>query len=463
MESFSIKGAYRSLTGQKSDKEKRREDKERREENRYSCCIGATGTSIDRDKDCPEDSQYYDRKCEPHIHKYCTRCMINTQEIGKQDQVEDSVTKEDVKGLFGGKSIKNQKALFHGREVPFRVLSYENAKCENPYIFSKKICQNYCKYNNSSKKWCDNIKKDYCKDKIFSDKNCQTFCADNEKWCNSIKANLCNKTGDLNDECQTFCDEKPELCDVRFRDMCPTSNSDTCVYFCNTDKYSHFCKQQASNYCNEGDENIETEFCQNFCMKEDNFGWCDGGMDKFCKKHPDDPKCACINSPLHQDDDRFNVLCVDTKCSDGGYGTSSMLASRGDSCEIVDCSQELNISDIEAGGGVFISPEYKQQCMIEKKTTNIDSDTVNTGVNDDDVDDQDELEDNQQKTDTGDEDTGDEDTGDEDTGDEDTGDEDTGDKDVDDEGKQKNKNLFKITGIVVVILLFGIVGYAIFK
>jgi hypothetical protein len=93
-----------------------------------------------------------------------------------------------------------------------------------------------------------------------------------------------------------------------------------------------------------------------YCMM--NLGSCDTYMKDYCSKNPSDPKCACITSDMLKF--KYNPLCTDQKCIQGGYQTNSMISARGQGCEIVDCSTYLQA---KAGGKVdFSDVNIQQRC-----------------------------------------------------------------------------------------------------
>jgi hypothetical protein len=174
-----------------------------------------------------------------------------------------------------------------GRTGTYKRISYKADPAECCKTGNLMIENLTCdpKYRDSRSESCYSYVKDYCingDSKLFTDDVCKSWCGNNEVECSLYKKRFCNTKG-INDKlCRDWCLRNPGLCD------------DSAVSFCETTK---------------GNEN--------------------------------DPFCYCLNSRVTKY--KLNPLCVDRKCIDHGYATSSMIDSRGKGCEIVDCSTYFDI------------------------------------------------------------------------------------------------------------------------
>lgn len=132
-------------------------------------------------------------------------------------------------------------------------------------------------------------------------------------------------------------------------------HKEECRLFCasDKDKVCHFRKREI---CNNPDNEMTSD-CLQWC--KENPGECDNSMVKFCSltENINNPLCSCINTFLDVFMDngdvkkktKFNPLCVDDKCIKSGYATQSMLTSRGNGCEIVNCNVYNLIKDAHKG------------------------------------------------------------------------------------------------------------------
>ena len=362
------------------------EPKDPDERTRKACCLMKAS---DR-SECPDGYKYYDSACENDLRLYCSRCYVDRRQKAlaeakeEQKQLEGETPKQRRARLrtqasamrpgFGSNSAFMKSFDAVNKLAPL-IVPNDSDQCESPSVFSQKVCRDYCKLNSTNSEWCKTIKDEYCRERYWDHPDCQAYCHENPETCNAWKQQDCNKAGEVSEQCTEFCHDNPNLCDVRFRETCPLSETEVCTLFCSHPDYSDYCKKLRSQHCNSSKDAMDTSFCQNFCSR--NFSFCDGGMSTWCKEHPDDPKCTCLTSEIKD----YNPLCVDSKCAATGYATTAMLESRGDGCEVVDCSQSLNISNVAAGGGVLVKPEYQQRCMLQDhdSTTNItDTDTTTT-------------------------------------------------------------------------------------
>jgi hypothetical protein len=92
---------------------------------------------------------------------------------------------------------------------------------------------------------------------------------------------------------------------------------------------------------------------------------CDRYMMEYCaddSEHTDDPACACINTPIT----RYNPLCVDSKCLNGGYATANMRTLE---CpNVVDCTTQFQLGTVgrSVSTGDF---RVEQNCGAGANTT----------------------------------------------------------------------------------------------
>ena len=122
-----------------------------------------------------------------------------------------------------------------------------------------------------------------------------------------------------------YCSRNPDI-----------ANSDICAewYLENPTFKAQIAEMVCSNPAN-----IEHSKCLDWCRQ--NPGKCDISAKDFCEKHPEDPFCNCITSPVT----KYNPACVDAQCIGSGYTTASMKSM---SCpNIVDCSTQI---ELQTGG-----------------------------------------------------------------------------------------------------------------
>jgi hypothetical protein len=157
-----------------------------------------------------------------------------------------------------------------------------------------------------------------------------------------------------------FRDQKGVGCYNYIKEHCIKNkfNGDVCRTWCAQNKEE--CNKYMSDRCN--DQWSDHVGCIEWCMQ--NHGKCDEMMMRWCKANPTDPKCSCILSDVQQY--QHNPVCIDRKCIDHGYQTSSMISSRGNGCKIVDCNTYLNI---KSKGQVQIDDvNLDQQCGSQEVT-----------------------------------------------------------------------------------------------
>jgi hypothetical protein len=172
------------------------------------------------------------------------------------------------------------------------------------------------KYRNPTSSNCYEYVKDYCLtgDNIFTADVCASWCANNVQECNQAKSKICNDPSQFtNGYCKDWCLQNPGLCDT-----------------------------SATMYCSK-----------------------DKTKDTFC---------SCLNSDLMKY--KYNPLCEDKNCISHGYATQSMITSRGQGCQIVDCNTYFNVS---AGGKTeFQDLNIQQRCG--SKSSALSSSNINYGL-----------------------------------------------------------------------------------
>jgi hypothetical protein len=154
-------------------------------------------------------------------------------------------------------------------------------------------------YRNPNSSACYDIVKTYCilGERLFSDKVCQSWCSNNHNECNLYKSKICNDPVNINNAyCKSWCLQNPGLCDTSAADYCKNNNPD-----------------------------------------------------KFCN---------CLNSDLIKY--KYNPLCEDKSCIDFGYPTSSMVTSRGQGCQIIDCNTYFNV--VSEGKVQLTDVDVAQRC-----------------------------------------------------------------------------------------------------
>lgn len=120
-------------------------------------------------------------------------------------------------------------------------------------------------------------------------------------------------------------------------------NDSVCKNYCK-DKD---CNKEISDFCNREDLN-KHKTCLTWCSN--NKGKCDESFTNFCKQNINDDRCACINSDVNKINSlkKYNPLCVDKNCiAKNAYTTQNMLDGVKGGCNIVDCTVQNNLSDIE--------------------------------------------------------------------------------------------------------------------
>ncbi len=156
-------------------------------------------------------------------------------------------------------------------------------------------------------------------------------------------------------------------CDPYMQSYCTAArilSDPSCQSWCSVN--ASRCATAKSNACDSPDAVANTEGCKEFCLK--NPGMCDVGMTDYCKTTTGytDPVCACIVSPVATKA-KYNPLCIDTACISGGYATQSMVTSRGNGCQIIDCSTYLTLKDIKTVN--MSDTNLSQQCGTGASTT----------------------------------------------------------------------------------------------
>lgn len=112
------------------------------------------------------------------------------------------------------------------------------------------------------------------------------------------------------------------------------------------------CGNSIEDYCST---HLGDPKCQAWCKQ--NTERCDPYAQAYCNTNPGDPFCACIKSPA-QVKGLLNPKCIDSKCLQTGYQTTSMKNTNCPS--MVDCS----ISTTLANSGVIFANTTKieQNC-----------------------------------------------------------------------------------------------------
>jgi len=306
--------------------------------NEKDCCLGKGNPDGTLGKyTCHPDARtIHSSRCIPYLKKLC--------------ESNDNIFKKANCINFCGKSQNNEFC-------DSQKIKYCNSSDK---LKNNKNCTEWCKIN--SKKCASGIQ-DYCSnsDNLFTKNICTDYCTENTKWCKDASSIFCDSKNQIstNQHCYNWCKSNKSNCENGIKQFCTTKNnlweSNLCTDFCTLSKNKNWCNDQKSKYCNS-DTNIKSEKCQNWCMS--NMGLCDAGMRSFCKIHPKHDNCACINSAVS----KYNPLCVDTHCTTKGYATNTMISAKGSSCNIVDCSQYLNLKDAIAGGNIELVPSFEQKC-----------------------------------------------------------------------------------------------------
>ena len=232
-------------------------------------------------------------------------------------------------------------------------------------IFSNPVCQRYCREPNNQH-WCRSTKESKCQSQDpFKHKYCKPFCETDPQWCDRRKQSVCDSTKSItnkNSGCQEWCKDNSSFCRSAIQGICTKDtifHDNTCISFCSEPQNKEWCTMQKHAYCNKK-ENIGSETCQMWCMMEDNMGQCDQGMTEYCKdkKNKDKKICSCINSKAT----KWNPVCIDADCAGGGYQTNSMLTTTRSGCNIVDCSQYVELNDAKAGQSINLTASFKEKC-----------------------------------------------------------------------------------------------------
>lgn len=161
-------------------------------------------------------------------------------------------------------------------------------------------------YRNPKSQTCYDALKEHCiqGDRIFTEDVCKTWCANNLEECTLYKTQICNAPANFNNG-----------------------------------------------------------YCKDWCLQ--NFGLCDASATAYCDADTSgDTFCNCLKSDLLKY--KYNPLCEDKACIEHGYATSSMMNSRGEGCQIVDCNTYLNVT---AGGKVqFQDVNIQQRCGSQSQS-----------------------------------------------------------------------------------------------
>ena len=103
---------------------------------------------------------------------------------------------------------------------------------------------------------------------------------------------------------------------------------------------SSMCSSNTATYCST---HMGDPYCQSWCRS--NTILCDKPVTDYCAINPNDPYCSCVNS-IASKANIANPKCVDIKCLDTGYLTTSMANTNCPSivtCDIVVQMQNAGI------------------------------------------------------------------------------------------------------------------------
>lgn len=115
------------------------------------------------------------------------------------------------------------------------------------------------------------------------------------------------------------------------------------------------CSNVMSNYCNSG--NLGTSAtCKTWCTAHP--GQCDSAAIAYCRANPNDPFCACLNSPLKA------PSCFDKNCMNGGYRTQAMMELTNHCPTIVECNQNVTI-DKNSYNNIVSNLNMSQTCVAD--------------------------------------------------------------------------------------------------
>ena len=321
------------------------------------CCAGkATPQGTIGSKTCnPETKNPLSDRCLPYTKENCKGAKLFNDDVCKT-----ICTKDEAKA-----------------DCAVKKTSYCNT-VDRLKDKNDQNCYNWC-YDNP--KGCGSAIRDYCKgkDDLFNSTLCTQYCSVNNDWCETEKQNFCSHGDKIktDSKCHSWCQNNLIQCKTGIEEYCKMGNNlfhaPICADYCSTSEGKPWCISQKASYCNTQEHVAESD-CLEFCGK--NFGKCDNAMLQFCKVSKDSDLCACINSKVN----KFNPLCVDTPCSITGYATHSMLESKGDSCNIVDCNQYVNVKDLIAGGDITVTPSFMMKCS--SIFTNDEAEKINKNTKD---------------------------------------------------------------------------------
>lgn len=129
------------------------------------------------------------------------------------------------------------------------------------------------------------------------------------------------------------------------------------------------CESSMTNWCGVA---LGTDpVCKSWCRNHTNL--CDTIVNNFCKLQPNDPYCACINSPA-QKTGAVNPKCVDKNCITTGYLTSPMKDTNCPS--IINC----NIKTTLENSGVILSYNVPIQQNCGDTSGSVKPNTPGTGT-----------------------------------------------------------------------------------
>lgn len=193
-------------------------------------------------------------------------------------------------------------------------------------------------------------------------------------FCQDVWAGICSGEDALdNPDCQQWFLLNPDDPRVRrtMREGCRRSldSNEFCQEWCDT--HPEGCNELLAEFCNLAGSSLGpnplAERCRQWCTSPEGAGKCDNSAGVFCERiGPNNPFCACINSPASQFDRAYPVMCIDADCFNHGYATSTMLNNRGDRCpDVVDCSI---VNNLMAGGNItFTENVFQQNCGMAEE------------------------------------------------------------------------------------------------
>ena len=242
-----------------------------------------------------------------------------------------------------GDSCKNKDNVKKGGRAKYTRKSYSAPliQCCFPSKEHPRDPNRTCDPKTRDRKWCQELGARFCPlhinegDPFIS--NCKHWCNHFHEDCKALAGNICDSMDAINTTplckawaehecdtsdsktCKTFCKLHPSKCHSKAVEECKGRDlwGSRCKEFCK--KNPNICKPRKSSYCNL---NINVDpFCLPWCTDENNHGWCDSGMDEYCKIHPESEHCTCLNTSFP---DHIPARC-DQACTKTGYKNRIMV------------------------------------------------------------------------------------------------------------------------------------------